>query len=244
MTLIIKLAVGAVAALLMSSCNFNIDMGQIEGNGNVVTKDLNRTQDFSKIHSSNGWDIVLKKGTSPSVTAEMDENLYEYLDVHYEGNTLRIETTDNSNIGHATSRIVYVTYASPLEAIKASSASNITADHTLTGDQLSLDISSAATVKLPVEIRDIRADASSAATLNLEGEAQTLNFDVSSAATINAKDLKAEFCDAEASSAGTIKVFVSKELKTKASSAGDIDYWGEPQQVAVSESSGGNVSKQ
>ena len=75
------------------------------------------------------------------------------------------------------------------------------------------------------------------------GEAQRLDFDASSAATINAKDLKAEFCNAEASSAGSIRTYVSKEITTNASSGGDIDYWGEPQQVAVNESSGGSVSK-
>ena len=243
MTTLIKIFIGAVTAFMMMSCNFNLDMGQINGNGNVVTKDLNMSKEFSKIHSSNGWDIILEKGSTPAVTAEMDENLMEYLDVHYEGNTLRIETTDNSNIGNATSRKIHVTYAQPLESIKASSASNITAIETLTGDRITFDVSSAATVKVPVEIREINADASSAATLHLEGEAQTLRFDASSAATINAKDLKAEFCDAEASSAGSIRVYVSKEIATKASSAGDIDYWGEPKKVAVVESSGGDVNK-
>ena len=131
MTTLIKIFIGAVTAFMMMSCNFSLDMGQINGNGNVVTKDLNMSKEFSKIHSSNGWDIILEKGSTPAVTAEMDENLLEYLDVHYEGNTLRIETTDNSNIGNATSRKIHVTYAQPLESIKASSASNITAIETL-----------------------------------------------------------------------------------------------------------------
>ncbi|MGO4913780.1 head GIN domain-containing protein [Leeuwenhoekiella sp. W20_SRS_FM14] len=244
MTTLIKLIIGSLIALVMTSCNFNFDMGQVNGTGNVVTKDLNLSQEFSKIHSSNGWDVVLEKGTTPSVVAEMDENLLEYLDVHFEGNTLRIETTDNSNIGNATSRKIHVTYTQPIEEIKASSASNITATEALTGDRISFDLSSAATVKLPIEIREIVAEASSAATLDLEGEAQTVRFDASSAATINAKDLKSEFCDAEASSAGSIRVYASKEIASKASSAGDIDYWGSPKKVAVIESSGGNISKQ
>ena len=243
MTTLIKLFVSGFAALMLTSCNFNIQMGQIEGNGNVVTQDLNLDQEFSRVHSSNGWDVILEKGTSPKVIAEGDENLLEYLDVHYEGSTLRIESTDNSNIGNATSRVIHVIYTQPLQAIKASSASNITATEMLTGDKINFDVSSAATVKLDVEIREITADASSAATLSLNGSAQKLNFDASSAATINAKDLKAEYCEAEASSAGSIRTYVSKEMNSKASSGGDIDYWGDPQEVAVAESSGGSISK-
>ena len=236
MTTLIKLFVSGFAALMLTSCNFNIQMGQIEGNGNVVTQDLNLDQEFSRVHSSNGWDVILEKGTSPKVIAEVD-------DVHYEGSTLRIESTDNSNIGNATSRVIHVIYTQPLQAIKASSASNITATEMLTGDKINFDVSSAATVKLDVEIREITADASSAATLSLNGSAQKLNFDASSAATINAKDLKAEYCEAEASSAGSIRTYVSKEMNSKASSGGDIDYWGDPQEVAVAESSGGSISK-
>ncbi|HBO28679.1 MAG: head GIN domain-containing protein [Bacteroidota bacterium] len=243
MTTLIKLFISGFAALMLTSCNFNLQMGQIEGNGNVVTQDLNLTQDFTRVHSSNGWDVVLEKGSSYKVVAEVDDNLLEYLDVHYEGSTLRIESTDNSNIGNASSRLIHVTYVQPLEAIKASSASNITAAEVLTGDKINLDVSSAATVKLGLDIRDVEADASSAGTLSLNGQAQRLDFDASSAATINAKDLKAEFCNAEASSAGSIRTYVSKEITTNASSGGDIDYWGEPQQVAVNESSGGSVSK-
>ncbi len=244
MTALIKFMLAAMASALLVSCNFNFEMGQIQGNGNVKSKNLNMTQTFTEVHSSNGWDIILQKGNAPSVTAELDENLFQYLDVHYEGNTLRIKTTDNSNIGDATSRKIFVTYAEPLEGLHASSASTITSETALTGSQLDIEVSSAATVKLPVEIREIQAEASSAGTLNLYGEAQKLRFEASSAGTINAKDLQAQVCTAEASSAGTIKVYVTKELETKASSAGDIDYWGEPEKVAVTESSGGNVSKQ
>lgn len=244
MTTLFKFIVTALASLLMTSCNFSLEMGQIEGTGNVQTRDLNMTEAFTKVHSSNGWDVVLQKGSAPAVSAELDENLFEYLDVHYEGNTLRIESTDNSNIGNASSRRVYVTYVDPLESLKASSASSISSETTLKGSHINFDVSSAGTIRLPVEIREIDADVSSAGTLNLNGEAHTLKLDASSAGTINTKDLKAQVCDAQASSAGTIKVFVTKSLETNASSGGDIDYWGEPEKVAVTESSGGNVSKQ
>nr|AOE08663.1 conserved hypothetical protein [uncultured bacterium]CBL80604.1 conserved hypothetical protein [uncultured Leeuwenhoekiella sp.] len=244
MTTLIKLLVGIFTAFLLTSCDFNFEIGQTNGNGNVVVKDLNLSNEFTKINASNGWDVILKKGDKSGIVAEMDDNLLEYLDINFDGNTLRIETSDNSNIGEATSKKIVVTYTQPIEEIKASSAASITALESLTGDRMKFDLSSAATVKLPVEIREIIADASSAATLNLEGEAQTVEFDVSSAATINAKDLKSEFCDAEASSAGSIRIYVSKEIASKASSAGDIDYWGTPQKVAAVESSGGSISKQ
>lgn len=48
------------------------------------------------------------------MTARIDENLYEYLDVKVEGNTLKVAMKDNYNVGKATSRKIIVTYSGTL----------------------------------------------------------------------------------------------------------------------------------
>jgi hypothetical protein len=67
--------------------------------------------------------------------------------------------------------------------------------------------------------------------------------EASSAGEIDAYDLEAENVDAEASSAGSIKVNVTKNLTAHASSGGGIRYRGNPDKSITDSSSGGSVKK-
>ncbi|HEA29320.1 MAG TPA: DUF2807 domain-containing protein [Leeuwenhoekiella sp.] len=241
MTTCIKILATAMLTLLLTSCHF--DFHQVDGNGHVVEKNLNINKNFNAITVSNGWEVILKKGTQPGVTASIDENLYEYLDVHVDGNTLEIEMKDNNNVGSATSRKIYVTYAQNLDKLKASSAGEITSEDVLMGEKILFDASSAGSITAKIEVRHVETEASSAADLNLSGLAQTFNGSASSAASIDAKNLKTEEATADVSSAGSITVFASKTLDAEASSGGSVNYWGEPKEVRDSESSGGSINK-
>ena len=77
----------------------------------------------------------------------------------------------------------------------------------------------------------------------LEGSANTLELEVSSAGEIDAYELACENVRAEASSAGSAKISVSKELNARASSGGSIRYRGTPTRTNTDSSSGGSVKK-
>jgi hypothetical protein len=241
MTTLIKILATTFLALLLTSCNF--EFHQVNGNGNVVEKNLNINEDFTTLKASNGWEVSLKKGTQPGVTARIDENLYEYLDVKVEGNTLKVAMKDNYNVGKATSRKIIVTYSGTLDKLKASSASEITAEGILESENMAFDASSAGSIIAKIEVRKVETDASSAGDLKLSGLAQTFNGSASSAATIDAKELKTEQATADVSSAGTIDLYASKTLDADASSGGSVNYWGAPREVRDSESSGGSINR-
>lgn len=241
MRTIIKILATTLLTLLLTSCNF--EFHQVNGNGNVVEKTLDISENFNSIKASNGWEVSLKKGTQPGVIARIDENLYKYLDVHVNGNTLKVGMKDNYNVGRATSRKIIVTYSGDLEKLKASSAAEITAEGILEGENIEFDASSAGSITAKIEVRHVETDASSAADLNISGLAETFNASASSAANIDARNLKSEKATADVSSAGTIDVYASKTLDAEASSGGSVNYWGTPGEVRDSESSGGSVNK-
>ncbi|MGB3775027.1 MAG: head GIN domain-containing protein [Leeuwenhoekiella sp.] len=241
MSTFVKILASVILSLLLTSCNF--DLNQVNGNGNVVDKDLDIDGEFNAISVSNGWEVFVKKGAQPEVTASIDENLYEFLDVHLDGNTLEIEMKDNSNVGRATSRKIFVTYTEELDELKANSAGEINLEGVLKGEKINFDVSSAGSIMADLEVRHVHAEASSAAVLRLKGLSQTFEGSASSAAMVDAEQLKTETASADVSSAGSIKVFASKAIDAEASSGGQVSYWGNPKEVRDSESSGGAVNK-
>jgi len=241
MTTLIKILATTLLALLLSACHF--DYNQVDGNGNVVEKELEIDQEFTEIAVKNGWEVTLTKGTQPRANAAIDENLYEYLDLHVDGKTLIVEMKDNYNVGKASSQKIEVIYNQNLEKLKASSAGEITTEEMLTGEKMMFDVSSAGRISTQIEVRHVTVDASSAGNVDLSGLAETFDGEASSAANVDAQGLKSETATADVSSAGTIRIFASKKIDAEASSGGSVSYWGNPAEIRDSESSGGSINK-
>jgi len=243
MTALIKFILGLLSALLLSSCAFNISLGQIQGNGNVQTENLNISEPFEGVSAGNGWDVYLEKGDRVSVTVEADENLIDAMDIYIKGNTLKIYCEDN--IKSATSKKVFVTYVGNLEYIGASSGVDIITKEVLKGEELSLHVSSGGSISTEAVVRNIDTDVSSGGDIRIAGSTENLTADVSSGGMIKAKGLKAKYANANASSGGSIDLYVTDDLRARASSGGDIDYWGNPDKVDAPRRSvsGGSVSK-
>jgi len=242
MNTLIKIVISLSLALLCCSCAFDVNLGQMRGNGNVITHDFDISEEFSSVSVSSGWEVFLEKGSEVSVTAEADENLIDGAEVYIQNNTLRIKA--EKNINYASSKKIYVTYVNNLNGIKVSSGGRVTTKEKLKGENLDLDVSSGGHIRTEAIVRNIDIDVSSGGSIRLAGSTESLDADVSSGGMIQAEDLKAKFAVAEASSGGAMDIRVTDHLKARASSGGDIDYWGDPKEVDKPKKSysGGSVS--
>ena len=70
-----------------------------------------------------------------------------------------------------------------------------------------------------------------------------LDDNLSSAGDLIAFDLKAKKADVTVSSSGDADVYVTEELRARASSAGDINYMGNPKYIDSHSSSAGGIHK-
>ncbi len=70
-----------------------------------------------------------------------------------------------------------------------------------------------------------------------------MEADLSSAGDLNAYDLKVREADVSVSSAGGADIFVTEKLIARASSAGDINYKGDPKNVDAHSSSAGGIHR-
>lgn len=203
-------------------------------------KENRSVSSFKGLKVAEGIDVYLKKGAKEELRLEvtgiklsdvLTEVSGDYLKIHMREGRYRDRTVK-----------VYVTYVN-LEKLSASSAANIFAEGVIRAKQLSLSASSAGSIDIDVEAEGIDISASSAGDIELKGSAKRLTAEASSAGEIDAYDLTAEVVDAQASSAGSVKVHAVKEITAHASSGGSIRFKGNPERSNTNSSSGGSVKK-
>lgn len=224
---------------LFTACHFDFNLGE-KGNGKVTTEDRQIEGDFDQIKGSRGLDIYLSEGSENKIKIEADSNLHELIETTVDNGKLII--TSSENIGHATSKKVYVTYKN-LSGIAASSGADIVVNSVLKNETLNLDASSGSEIKLEIFAKDAYVKTSSGADIKISGKAGSLMAKASSGGEINAKDLMVATCNADASSGGGITVNVKDRLEGEASSGGDVSYYGNPQEVNKNKGSSGSFNK-
>jgi len=230
-----------VLAMLMSSCIIEGgDWGQTRGNGNVITKTRDIDEDFTGVRGSSGLDVYLEKGTENKVVVEADENLHDLIITEVNNGFLKIKTS--SGISRAKAKKVYVTYTD-LDALEASSGADVISNSIIRADKLSLSSSSGADLEVEIDAREVTAKTSSGADLKVLGRAKYFTADASSGSDLNAKELLVQKCRAEATSGADITVNVKEDLDAKASSGGDIRYYGDPMTVNKKDGHSGGIRK-
>lgn len=233
--------IAAILTFLFISAVSNAQLWQsVRGNHKVVTKERN-TGSFTGVRVSSGIDVYLRQGNDISVAVEADENLHEYIVTEVKNGVLHVYT-DNVNIRDAESKKVYVTM-DKITSVRTSSAGDVIGKTPVSADKLELSASSAGNITLQVTAREIEVNISSSGDITLNGEADILNANLSSAGDLNAFGLKVKEADISASSAGDADVNVSNRLKARASSAGDINYMGNPEYVDAHSSSAGGIRR-
>lgn len=211
----------------------------ITGNGKVVSQ-TREVSEFSGIKVGSGIDVFLTQGETQSIVVEADENLQEWIKTDVTGNILNIYTEKSFRLAKV--KKVMIT-CKTLDKIEVSSAGDVTGLSQFKTDKLDISMSSAGDLKFEVEANDITVSISSAGNVYLKGKTQMLKADLSSAGDLNAFDLEAKVGDISVSSAGNAKVFVTEEASFSSSSAGDINYKGEPRIKEIHTSSAGSVNK-
>jgi len=211
----------------------------VYGNGDVVKKERNAIK-ATGIRVSSGIDVYLKQGNDFKLSVEADENLHDYILTELNGDMLHVYT--DANIRRAESKKVYVTLKE-INSISCSSAGDLFGETPVKSDNLKLSASSAGDIKLEVYAKNIDINISSSGDITLTGEADFMEADLSSAGDLNAYNLKVREAEVSASSAGDADIYVTEKLTARSSSAGDINYKGNPEYVDAHSSSAGGVHR-
>jgi hypothetical protein len=242
MTTLTKIIVSTVLSILLFSCNMNFNLGPgVSGNGNVVTDERTLNDSFDQIEVSRGLDVYLTQSNIEGIAVEADENLQEIIVTEVRNNVLKIYADEN--IRRSESKKVFVNFKT-VNSISSSSGSDVFSTNTITAEHLELSTSSGSDMELNIETEKVTCDTSSGSGLKLSGETKILYAEASSGSDIKAGNLTAISSQVKASSGADITVNTSKELIAKASSGGDVKYYGNPEKVEKSDGVSGSIRQQ
>ncbi|PLX20197.1 MAG: hypothetical protein C0599_09550, partial [Salinivirgaceae bacterium] len=117
-----------IAVSLLNGCEFMPN--GIKGNGKVVNKEIEISA-FNGIDVSGGFDVYLKKGSTPHVRLMVDENLLPHIKVASNNNMLKINT--QKNFWKYKSLKVFITYQD-LSVLDVSGGVDLIAEEKITSD--------------------------------------------------------------------------------------------------------------
>ena len=227
----------AILCVAICSCAKGQFRKTVYGDGNVVKKERTAGS-FTGVKVSTGIDVFLSQGDKMSLSVETDENLQEYILTEVRDNVLHVYT--DVNIRKAELKRVYVAMKE-INYLSTTSAGDMIGQTPVRTDNLKLNASSAGNIKVEVYAKNVEADISSSGDMTLTGEADMLEGDLSSAGDLNAYDFKVREADISVSSAGNADIYVTERLKARASSAGDVNYKGNPKYLDANSSSAGGI---
>jgi len=227
----------AILCIILSSCMF---IGpSVKGNGKV-TEEVRQVGEFDQVKVSRGMNVYITQGSPAKVVVIADSNLHELIETKVEGGVLKITTKEN--IRWAEEKKVMVT-VEKLTGVGANSGGNVWSQSQIKSDDLKLEANSGANITMDVDAGILSADCSSGANIKLSGLAKEADLGTSSGANLKGEKLIANECKMSASSGGNVSSTVTGKLDARASSGGNIAYYGEPTSTNVNSSSGGSIHR-
>jgi len=195
---------------------------------------------FSEVSVGEAISVILIPGNKNEAVVKVRNIDLEDVETNVSGGRLKIELSGNRyrNIDVE----VTLTYES-IDEVSVSSAADVVTKGPIKSASLEISVSSAGNAELDIIAEEIEIDVSSSGDLALSGKTSSQRVSVSSAGDYDAYDLDCDEAYVRASSAGSARINAVKKIDAKASSAGSVNYRGNPDKVYVSSSSGGDINK-
>lgn len=211
-----------IAAILFISCGF--DGESINGNGNLKSE-TRHIDNVTKINVTGGIDVFVEKGT-PSVRAEGDENILQYLETRSDGDWLEIKTRDNVNVHSDNPIKVYVTVPE-ITDLKVAGSGNITCNNKFSTDEnMSFSITGSGNITANVHAPAVNAGITGSGNMYIKGETKNADISVTGSGNYDSPGLKAESAVVKVSGSGNANLFADADLKASIAGSGDIKYSG------------------
>jgi len=257
-----RLAIATVlVVVLLTSGLFIGCTGEGVGSGNLDTQEFNFS-DFTRLDVGYAFEVEVAQSDSYHVIITADDNLFEYIQVYKQGETLkiglkppvlrpifttlRVEITmpelyelDFSGATHGT---VQGFSSSHDLILDISGASRLNMLNMSTGD-IETDISGASRVSGNVTAGDAEFDVSGASTVQLQGSASDLVIEASGASSVELADFPVNNADVELSGASRGTINLDGRLDADLSGASNLKYIGEPTMGDINTSGASTLSK-
>lgn len=214
---------------------------------NGIKTEIRDIRNFHAITVSAGIDLFISMGGKEEVKVVADGEIIDDIETTVRGGTLHVTFKEGNwfnifNWGRTQKPRKVFVQVKELKGIHVSSGADVKSENRLRGKHLEMKASSGCDADLEVDYEVIKLETSSGSDVRLKGIAGSFIAHASSGSDINARNLDAVVCDVTVNSGSDATVSAREELTAKASSGGDIRYYGNPQVKEIETSSGGDIS--
>ncbi|MEZ4925401.1 MAG: head GIN domain-containing protein [Saprospiraceae bacterium] len=187
---------------------------------NAQTTVTRKLDSFKKIAISGAYqELILKSGSSESVTIEGEGVDLEKIKTKVHKNSLNISTENGT---HKTDRIkITVTYRE-LTAIVASGSTDINCTSAIKGEKFEYASSGSGDFKGEFDVDHLEIAISGSSDLSLQGQAGHQEYAISGSGDVNAKTLKGNTADVAISGSSEVNISVSGKVKSAVSGTGKV----------------------
>lgn len=209
-------------AALMSAQAQNEKKETIEGNGNLITREVS-VGSFHALDASGVYELQLAQGDHEGVTIEADENLHDLFQVRNNGSTLVIDMKkmDGKNLKSKNKMRVSVTFKS-LKQLDLQTVGNVTARESLSFQDVSIKSKSVGNIKLDITANKLDLENKSVGNITLSGKAQDAVMKNKGVGSLNAGKFVVQHLDIENSGIGSAEVNAEKGIKVRDSFLGKV----------------------
>lgn len=203
-----------------------IGLGTVTGSGPMLSRDFT-PGDFNSVDISGSYAVSFFYNSNFSVRINMQENLFEFLEVEIRNYTLHISSGRNFNTTSANRPHIYI-YAPSLTALSFAGAVDTARWDLIEGERFSINTAGAANITLDLDVDFLEISAAGASDVSLSGRADTADISTAGASSVSALGLLTANTAVSIAGAGNVDIAVSDSLNASIAGAGRIRYLGEP----------------
>jgi hypothetical protein len=194
----------------------------IEGNGNIVTKEI-PVSSFDALKASGVYELKLSQGDKESVRVEADENLQAYFTIRNEGSKLVIDMDKikNKNFNPKSHLKVYITFKK-LKEIELNTVGNVASQEKLSFDNLDLNTHGVGNVDLNMSVSKLDMENTGVGDVKLSGKGTDVVVKNKGVGSLHAGDFVVQTMNIENTGVGSATVNAEKDLKVKDSFLGKV----------------------
>ena len=204
---------------------FGSQAGNVSGTGAVIHKEY-PVDNFNSIILNGGVNIVYKSGGSGKVLIDAQENLFPYIRVSSDDQTLTLDFTDRIWKYNATPLVTV--YTPDLSSLTVNGAAKFEQSDTIKGQKFTVNVYGACSGDINLDVDSLQAVLAGAGTTTYHGKASSVKVEIAGAGNMDALDLATKDADITISGVGSGSISCSDNLSVTISGLGNLNYKGDP----------------
>jgi hypothetical protein len=219
-------------SLLFSSC-ITVIAKEIKGDGKLVTKIIHISK-FSKIEIETKVEVNFsQEKNTGKLEFTIDQNLWEYYDIHTKGNVLHIKLRDEykRNINLNPTQSVITVSSEQLDEIEIAGSSKLIFCTPFTSGGLSIELAGSGKVianKYPVKIETCSMEIAGSGNILLAGSIQQTEIEIAGSGKVKALECEMAQLSVEIAGSGEVEAQVAEKLDVEIAGSGKVHYKGDP----------------